>query len=178
MLSYQPNDQPWNWEWYEATLEYLTAERTIGNPFPSTRFGDLMIFSSNGCIPRCRASCAQCRWRIQCMHFCIWSDGSTSSIRRAPMYVWNVELAWIAVSGISFRCIEKVFNLLNYHTASSNRMPLLEKCRMRIAMVIWHQRVRVEGRFEFSIQVGMLEVYNDNVFDILLKQKKKVASDK
>jgi hypothetical protein len=36
----------------------------------------------------------------------------------------------------------------------------------------------VEGRFEFSIQVGMLEVYNDNVFDILLKQKKKVASDK
>ena len=80
--------------------------------------------------------------------------------------------------GISFRCIEKVFNLLNYHTASSNRMPLLEKCRMRIAMVIWHQRVRVEGRFEFSIQVGMLEVYNDNVFDILLKQKKKVASDK
>jgi len=80
--------------------------------------------------------------------------------------------------GISFRCIEKVFILLNYHTASSNRMPLLEKCRMRIAMVIWHQRVRVEGRFEFSIQVGMLEVYNDNVFDILLKQKKKVASDK
>jgi kinesin family protein C2/C3 len=57
-------------------------------------------------------------------------------------------------------------------------MPLLEKCRMRIAMVIWHQRVRVEGRFEFSIQVGMLEVYNDNVFDILLKQKKNVASDK
>ena len=35
----------------------------------------------------------------------------------------------------------------------------------------------MEGRFELSIQVGMLEVYNNNVFEILLKQKKKVASE-
>jgi kinesin family protein C2/C3 len=74
--------------------------------------------------------------------------------------------------GISFRCIEKIFNLLNYRVIKQDAtVRKMQDAHSNGDMA----PEGVEGRFEFSIQVGMLEIYNDNVFDILLKQKKKVA---
>lgn len=77
--------------------------------------------------------------------------------------------------GISFRTIEKIFNLLNFRVAKQDAT--IKK--MKEAVKNGHGTSdNVQGRFEFSINVGMLEIYNDNVYDLLVKpdkRKKKTA---
>lgn len=71
--------------------------------------------------------------------------------------------------GISFRTIEKIFNLLNYRVVKQD------------AMLIKNGKTPSDAeaaRFKFSIKVGMLEIYNDQVYDLLKnqdKRKKKTA---
>jgi kinesin family protein C2/C3 len=73
--------------------------------------------------------------------------------------------------GISFRTIEKIFNLLNYRVVKQD------------AMLIKNGQKPSDGgsaRFQFSIKVGMLEIYNDLVYDLLVKtdkRKKKTPLD-
>jgi len=77
--------------------------------------------------------------------------------------------------GISYRTIEKVFNLLNYRKAqqivavreyedaNSNRVgPEVDESALPSG-------VDQTSEFVFSIRVGMLEIYNDGVYDLLVK---------
>lgn len=68
--------------------------------------------------------------------------------------------------GISYRTIQKVFNLLN-----------LRRQQQKAAAII----ARGEGEekveeFEFSLRIGMLEIYNDEVYDLLSSSADGVAA--
>ena len=69
--------------------------------------------------------------------------------------------------GISFRTIEKVFNLLQYRVIKQDA--LIKEYESGQS----NQPEEKPGRFEFSIKVGMLEIYNDNVHDLLVEQDKR-----
>ena len=69
--------------------------------------------------------------------------------------------------GISFRTIEKIFNLLQYRVIKQDAM--IQKFENSRSDTETEEK---PGRFEFSIDVGMLEIYNDNVHDLLVKQDK------
>ncbi len=75
--------------------------------------------------------------------------------------------------GISFRTIEKVFNLLQYRVIKQDAM--IKKYESSGALESEEEK---PGRFEFFINVGMLEIYNDNVHDLLVKQDKKNSKKK
>jgi hypothetical protein len=68
--------------------------------------------------------------------------------------------------GISFRTIEKVFNLLQYRVIKQDA--LIKNFESGVT----NKSNEKPGRFEFSIDIGMLEIYNDNVHDLLVKQGK------
>jgi len=67
--------------------------------------------------------------------------------------------------GISYRTIEKVFNLLHYRVIKQDA--LIKEFEKR------NKTDEKPERFEFSISVGMLEIYNDNVHDLLVMPKKR-----
>lgn len=59
--------------------------------------------------------------------------------------------------GISYRTIQKVFHLLN-----------LRSQQQRTAeMFVGSEETKEEVSFSFSLKVGMLEIYNDEVYDLL-----------
>ncbi len=71
--------------------------------------------------------------------------------------------------GISFRTIEKVFNLLNYRVIKQDA--LIRK--MQDAQKNGNGSPEdIEGKFTFEIKVGMLEIYNDAIYDLLQKKSK------
>lgn len=80
--------------------------------------------------------------------------------------------------GISYRTIEKVFNLLNYRTAQralavqryeqSNSSSKKKSDDLDLPILPSETSL-----FNFSINVGMLEIYNDGVYDLLLKTDKR-----
>ena len=74
--------------------------------------------------------------------------------------------------GISFRTIEKVFKLLQYRVIKQDAIIQQYESGQP------NQPDEKPGRFHFSISVGMLEIYNDNVHDLLVKQDKKNAKKK
>ena len=69
--------------------------------------------------------------------------------------------------GISFRTIEKIFNLLQYRVIKQDA--LIQKFESGEIS----DTDEKPGRFQFSINVGMLEIYNDNVHDLLVKLDKR-----
>lgn len=73
--------------------------------------------------------------------------------------------------GISYRTIQKIFHLLN-----------LRAQQQRAAeMFVGSEEVKEQVSFSFTLQVGMLEIYNDEVYDLLatagasMQQKKDQA---
>jgi kinesin family protein C2/C3 len=78
--------------------------------------------------------------------------------------------------GISFRTIEKLFNITNYRTmqhAASQRK--YEEGQRRVG---GNTDMGTGGEFKFSINVGMLEIYNDAVYDLLVSTDKKAIGKK
>lgn len=93
---------------------------------------------------------------------CIFAYGQTGSGK-----TYTMEGSQGIDRGISFRTIEKIFNLLQYRVIKQDA--LIQKFESG-------QKSDTDekpGRFEFSINVGMLEIYNDNVHDLLVKQDKR-----
>ena len=72
--------------------------------------------------------------------------------------------------GISFRTIEKVFNLLNYRVIKQDAIVRKMQDSQKNGNMAAED---VQGAFTFSIKVSMLEIYNDAVYDILLKPDKR-----
>ena len=72
--------------------------------------------------------------------------------------------------GISFRTIEKVFNLLNYRVIKQDAIVRKMQDSQKNGNMAAED---VQGAFTFSIKVSMLEIYNDAVYDILLKPNKR-----
>lgn len=101
---------------------------------------------------------------------CIFAYGQTGSGK-----TYTMEGGQGTDRGISFRTIEKIFNLLNFRVAKQDAIVK----KMKEAIKSGHGSADdIQGRFEFSINVGMLEIYNDNVYDLLVKpdkRKKKTA---
>lgn len=77
--------------------------------------------------------------------------------------------------GISYRTIEKVFNLLNYRKAQqAAAVKKYEEATLNRAGPSVDATALTSGgdptsQFMFSIRVGMLEIYNDGVYDLLVK---------
>lgn len=91
---------------------------------------------------------------------CIFAYGQTGSGK-----TFTMEGGQGMHRGISFRTIEKIFNLLHYRVVKQDA-------------IMKGSPDGDGGRLEFSIKVGMLEIYNDNVYDLLVKtdkRKKKAA---
>jgi HAMP domain-containing protein len=59
--------------------------------------------------------------------------------------------------GISYRTIQKVFHLLN----------LRAQQQRAAAMFVGNDEVKEEVAFSFHLKVGMLEIYNDEIYDLL-----------
>eukprot|EP00557_Chaetoceros_sp_GSL56_P006891 CAMPEP_0176496492 /NCGR_PEP_ID=MMETSP0200_2-20121128/11222_1 /TAXON_ID=947934 /ORGANISM="Chaetoceros sp., Strain GSL56" /LENGTH=1362 /DNA_ID=CAMNT_0017894447 /DNA_START=499 /DNA_END=4587 /DNA_ORIENTATION=+ len=101
---------------------------------------------------------------------CIFAYGQTGSGK-----TYTMEGGEGTNRGISFRTIEKIFNLLNFRVAKQDA--IIKKMKEAVKNGNGTS-ANVQGRFEFSINVGMLEIYNDNVYDLLVKpdkRKKKTA---
>jgi len=77
--------------------------------------------------------------------------------------------------GISYRTIEKVFNLLNYRKAQQAAAvkKFQEASQNRDGPYVDATALPPGGdstsQFMFAIRVGMLEIYNDGVYDLLVK---------
>jgi len=96
---------------------------------------------------------------------CIFAYGQTGSGKTYTMEGGNGP-----DRGISFRTIEKVFNLLNYRVIKQDAIVRkMQDSQMNGNMAAED----VQGAFTFSIKVSMLEIYNDAVYDILLKPDKR-----
>lgn len=93
---------------------------------------------------------------------CIFAYGQTGSGK-----TYTMEGGQGIDRGISFRTIEKVFNLLQYRVIKQDA--LIQQYNNGDA----DPSAEKPGKFSFSINVGMLEIYNDNVHDLLVKQDKK-----
>lgn len=112
---------------------------------------------------------------------CIFAYGQTGS---GKTYTMEGSSSGSNV-GISYRTIEKVFNLLNYRTAQralavqkyeqSNMNGISTKNSDDMDLPILPTETSL---FNFSINVGMLEIYNDGVYDLLLKTDKRNAKQK
>lgn len=90
---------------------------------------------------------------------CIFAYGQTGSGK-----TFTMEGTEGPNRGISFRTIEKVFNLLKYRQMKQDVVvKQLENSG---------HKDEQQGRFKFEIDVGMLEIYNDNVHDLLVPTKK------
>lgn len=97
---------------------------------------------------------------------CIFAYGQTGSGK-----TYTMEGGKGIDRGISFRTIEKVFNLLNYRVVKQDS--IVKKFQDAQQNGGGSPEDEAQGRFEFSIKVGMLEIYNDNVFDLLDKPDKR-----
>jgi Kinesin motor domain len=70
--------------------------------------------------------------------------------------------------GISYRTIQKVFHLLN----------LRSQQQRAAAMFVGNDEVKEEVSFSFKLQVGMLEIYNDEIYDLLATSGSSVREKK
>jgi kinesin family member C2/C3 len=70
--------------------------------------------------------------------------------------------------GISYRTIQKIFHLLN----------LRSQQQRAAAMFVGNDEVKEEVSFSFKLQVGMLEIYNDEVYDLLATSGSSVRQKK
>jgi len=95
---------------------------------------------------------------------CIFAYGQTGSGKTHTM-----EGGQGIERGISCRTIEKVFNLLQYRVIKQDAV--IKKWEEGQSKGALNSEDK-PGRFNFTISVGMLEIYNDNVHDLLVKQKK------
>lgn len=95
---------------------------------------------------------------------CIFAYGQTGSGK-----TYTMEGGQGSNRGISFRTIEKVFNLLNYRVVKQDAIIKKFKDTQKNGK---ESLDAAGGRFEFSIKVGMLEIYNDLVYDLLVKTGK------
>lgn len=70
--------------------------------------------------------------------------------------------------GISYRIIQKIFNLLNFRREQQKAVSALKGERQE------------SPQFSFSLNIGMLEIYNDEIFDLLspASQGSATAADK
>lgn len=59
--------------------------------------------------------------------------------------------------GISYRTIQKIFHLLN----------LRAQQQRAASMFVGNDEVKEEVEFSFKLKVGMLEIYNDEIYDLL-----------
>uniref|UniRef100_A0A7S2GTT1 Kinesin motor domain-containing protein n=1 Tax=Helicotheca tamesis TaxID=374047 RepID=A0A7S2GTT1_9STRA len=98
---------------------------------------------------------------------CIFAYGQTGSGKTYTMEGNRENKQY----GISSRTIHKIFHLLSY------REGLHTKAAMAEAAAGEDPADEVGGRFSFSIEVGMLEIYNDDVFDLLANSGKKDKVD-
>jgi myosin heavy subunit len=62
--------------------------------------------------------------------------------------------------GISYRTIQKIFHLLSLKAQQEKTAAILFKTREE-------REEQEEGEFVFQIQIGMLEIYNDECYDLL-----------
>ena len=62
--------------------------------------------------------------------------------------------------GISYRTIQKIFHLLSLKAQQEKTAAILFKTREE-------REEEKEGQFVFQIQIGMLEIYNDECYDLL-----------
>lgn len=90
---------------------------------------------------------------------CIFAYGQTGSGK-----TYTMEGADGPNRGISFRTMEKIFNLLKYREMKQD----IVVRQLQMAP----NREESQGRFQFEISVGMLEIYNDNIYDLLVTTKK------
>jgi len=101
---------------------------------------------------------------------CIFAYGQTGSGK-----TYTMEGAQGDDVGISYRTIEKVFNLLNYRKAQQAAAVIrYEVDNLNLAEPTADASALPSGgdqtsQFMFSIRVGMLEIYNDGVYDLLVK---------
>lgn len=72
--------------------------------------------------------------------------------------------------GISYRTIQKVFHLLNIKQQQERTAAILLKTE--------EERAEESNEFEFEIKVGMLEIYNDECYDLLESTGSSVAQKK
>lgn len=96
---------------------------------------------------------------------CIFAYGQTGSGK-----TYTMEGGSGSDRGISFRTIEKVFNLLNYRVIKQDAIVRKMQDSQKNGNMAAED---VQGAFTFSIKVSMLEIYNDAVYDILLKPNKR-----
>jgi len=108
---------------------------------------------------------------------CIFAYGQTGSGK-----TYTMEGTRGSDVGISYRTIEKVFNLLNYRKAQqANAVKKYEEANFnRAGPEVDASALPSTGdqtsEFMFSISVGMLEIYNDGVYDLLVKSDPRVIA--
>jgi len=102
---------------------------------------------------------------------CIFAYGQTGSGK-----TYTMEGTRGVDVGISYRTIEKVFNLLNYRKAQqAAAVKKYEEASFNRAGPTVDASALPSGgdqtsEFMFSISVGMLEIYNDGVYDLLVNR--------
>jgi len=105
---------------------------------------------------------------------CIFAYGQTGSGK-----TFTMEGAQGENVGISYRTIEKLFNLLNYRKAQkAAAVKKYEDANTDSAGPLVDATALPSGgdptsQFTFSIRVGMLEIYNDGVYDLLVDEDKR-----
>eukprot|EP00554_Chaetoceros_debilis_P002394 CAMPEP_0194083292 /NCGR_PEP_ID=MMETSP0149-20130528/8887_1 /TAXON_ID=122233 /ORGANISM="Chaetoceros debilis, Strain MM31A-1" /LENGTH=1367 /DNA_ID=CAMNT_0038765669 /DNA_START=178 /DNA_END=4281 /DNA_ORIENTATION=+ len=100
---------------------------------------------------------------------CIFAYGQTGSGK-----TYTMEGSQGIERGISFRTVEKVFNLLNYRVMKQDTIVKKYEQAQESGNGSPEEE---QGRFTFEINVGMLEIYNDSVYDLLVPTNKKTALD-
>ena len=80
---------------------------------------------------------------------CIFAYGQTGSGKTYTMEGTSENHQF----GVSYRVIQKIFNLLEFRSRQHNHHGSSSDS--------------IESKFDFSIEVGMLEIYNEDIFDLL-----------
>jgi len=105
---------------------------------------------------------------------CIFAYGQTGSGKTFTMEGVRENKQY----GISARTIHKVFNLLSYRERLHNAAAMAESAAAGEGNPAVDSRDESsDARFTFSIEVGMLEIYNDDVFDLLSPSGNKKSVD-
>jgi len=96
---------------------------------------------------------------------CIFAYGQTGS---GKTYTMEGTHSGLNEYGISYRTIQKIFNLLNLRVQQQKATArILEEKNEAMPEDSREDDDTGGAAFEFSLQVGMLEIYNDEVYDLL-----------
>mmetsp|Transcript_23736 Transcript_23736/g.36661 ORF Transcript_23736/g.36661 Transcript_23736/m.36661 type:complete len:1384 (+) Transcript_23736:91-4242(+) len=96
---------------------------------------------------------------------CIFAYGQTGS---GKTYTMEGTHSGLNEYGISYRTIQKIFNLLNLRVQQQKAAArIMEEKNEGMPEDSREDEDSAGAPFEFSLQVGMLEIYNDEVYDLL-----------